>query len=200
MHKQNDTKRRIIEKTKSLLKMKPNITVRDIAEACYVNIAAVNYYFSSKENLLNIVMKETVDDLKTTVQAAMERLPEESGTEEALESMVNVIYNFAIDNMGIVSYMFLQPNTQWDSSNLIIEGFFEDNEFTEKVFAEISRGTGIEDNVILRARYMLLFSSFSIPIFIQMLQERSKSSRGLAPLKDPDFKRAYVSELVRFLK
>ncbi len=200
MQKHNDTRSRIIEKTKSLLKTTPNITVRDIAEACYVNIAAVNYYFSSKENLLNIVMKETIDDLKATVQTAMEKLPKTSGTEAALESMVNVIYSFAIDNMGIVSYMFLQPDTQRDSSNLLVEGFFEDNEFTNRVFAEISKGAGIEDDETLRARYMLLFSSFSIPILIQMLQESSQSSRGIAPLKDPDFKRAYVSELVRLLK
>lgn len=44
-----------------------DLTVRQIAKAADVNVGAVNYYFSSKENLLHIAIKEVLQSIKENI-------------------------------------------------------------------------------------------------------------------------------------
>ena len=60
-------KEAIISTTKELLIKKGNITIKDIAEAAYVNVAAINYHFGSKDNLIQIVTQRVVKDLRTKI-------------------------------------------------------------------------------------------------------------------------------------
>ncbi len=39
-----------------------NVTTRRITEMCGVNVAAINYHFGSKDNLINAVLKTTLDE------------------------------------------------------------------------------------------------------------------------------------------
>lgn len=50
----------ILQVTEKLLKEKGNVTIKEIADAAFVNIAAVNYHFRSKDALLQIVIEKSV--------------------------------------------------------------------------------------------------------------------------------------------
>ena len=200
MAKTKEIKSLIINKTKELLKEKATITIKDIAEACFINIAAVNYYFGSKDNLLGLVMKETISDLKEAVYNAINALPENSSIENSFENLVDIIYSFAVDNMGIVRYMFLQENNQTEATSILIEAFFTDNDFTRTIFKNLHETINTDNKDILEARYMLLFSSFSIPLFIQALQENNNdSSNKIATFKDSEFRKLYIKEMIRII-
>lgn len=56
----------IIQETKKRIRKNPKLTIKEIADACFVNIAAVNYHFGRKDNLMAIVVKEILDELKET--------------------------------------------------------------------------------------------------------------------------------------
>jgi len=49
------------------------VTVRRIAEEAGVNIASINYYFRSKANLMNAVLKLTIGNMLADVAAAINR-------------------------------------------------------------------------------------------------------------------------------
>ena len=200
MKKADENRKRIIETTKHLMNQQVHVTIKDIAEACYLNIAAVNYYFGSKDRLFSMVMEETVEEFKQILSITIEALPKDEPMEKVFETMLDFIYQFAIDHLGIVRRMFLEFDAQAESSNIIVDTFFLKSEFTEKILDHISASTNIQDRDILYARYMLLFSSFAIPLFIQLLQENKKTSQSVMALRDPDFRHTYIRELLRIIQ
>src|SRR3989339_696946 len=128
-----DIKRKIIDETKILIKKNTTITIKDIAEACYVNIAAVNYHFGSKEQLLYIVIEEVIDELKKTLSETMLKDIDDEPIEKLIEEFVSFTYIFAMENIGVLNYLFLTKELHPDSSNLLIQSFFSENEFTKLI-------------------------------------------------------------------
>ena len=122
--KTQDIKRKIIETTKVLMQTNTHITIKDIADACFMNIAAVNYHFGSKENLLLTVMDEVVETLKGEIVDFINNQKNDTPIESFLESIVTYIYNYAIENIGILNYLFLTKELQSESSNALVKTFF----------------------------------------------------------------------------
>lgn len=199
MQKENDIKQKIIATTKTLLKTHGHVTIKDIADKSYINIAAVNYHFGSKEHLLNIVLKDIIETLKSKVTEAIHQISKDTSPIDTLTEMLDIIYTYAVDHIGIINYLFLQHKTQNTTSSLLIQEFFKDSPFTQLILSKLSEVTHIEDEEILKAKYMVLFSSFSIPLFIQVLDEQSIHSNILS-LKDPSFKEKYLKELIRLFQ
>jgi len=193
-------KRKIIDQTKILMQTNTHITIKDIAEACFMNIAAVNYHFGSKENLLMTVMDEVVDDLKGDITKLINDHKKETPIESFIEIIITYIYNFAIDNIGILSYLFLTKEIQSESSSALVKTFFSENEFTEMVYANLRDTLKTSNMKELTARYMILFSSFSIPLFIQISEINQKSSKQIDTFKDPEFRNFYIKQLVKMVE
>lgn len=194
-----DIKRKLIENTKKLLKEKASITIKDIAEASYVNIAAVNYHFGSKENLMSIVLDEILESLKTYVTEKLINVKDNKTFEEKLEMMINYLYNFSIENIGLLNYLFLSNELQKESASLLINQFFSDNDFTRLVYQSLSESTKTLNQKELQSKYILLFSSFSIPLFIQISQMKLQGSMKIELFKDPEFRQTYIKSIMKIL-
>ncbi|HKL47651.1 MAG TPA: TetR/AcrR family transcriptional regulator [Candidatus Izemoplasmatales bacterium] len=197
MQKNKNIKVKIINTAKQLLKMKGSFTIKDIAEACYINIAAVNYHFGSKENLLNIVSQEIIDEIKTIISNNIRDLPKDISDEETVENIINLVYSFAIENMGIINYLFLNDDYQDENANILIREFFTDSPFTRQIYEKIAESTATSDSETIKVKYLLIFSSFAIPLFIQVLGQKSQSD--ILSLKAPGFRRKYIKELLNIL-
>ncbi|MFA7045063.1 MAG: TetR/AcrR family transcriptional regulator, partial [Candidatus Izemoplasmatales bacterium] len=102
-----DIRKNIIEATRKLIAKKTSITIRDIADACFVNVAAVNYYFGSKDRLLAIVLEEMIEEIKISIVETLNAFPKSHPVENILESMINLIYSYAIGNLGVIGYLFM---------------------------------------------------------------------------------------------
>jgi AcrR family transcriptional regulator len=198
MKKNTEVKELIIDKTKELIRKNPNLTIKDIAEECYVNIAAVNYYFGSKDNLIAIAVKDIIDELKERVCEILKEL-DEDGIEDNLEKMINVLLRFTLENIGVVKHMFIHTDNLSNSSNLLLEAFFTENPFTKRIFEEIKKSSKSDDELIVKARYMLLFSCFSIPLFLQVA-DINDNSRFFSSFFDPEFFQKYIKELLRIIR
>ncbi|HHY78235.1 MAG TPA: TetR/AcrR family transcriptional regulator, partial [Clostridiales bacterium] len=53
--KELDTKSRILQYAIDMVGSKGDVTIRELTETAGVNVASINYYFGSKENLLKEV-------------------------------------------------------------------------------------------------------------------------------------------------
>ena len=67
-----EIKKKIITETKALISLQRNVTIKDIADRCYMNIASVNYYFGSKELLIQQVLEEVIQSLKMEITHLLE--------------------------------------------------------------------------------------------------------------------------------
>lgn len=195
-----EIKELIVAKARELMKTKHNITIRDIAKASYVNIAAVNYYFGDKDSLISIVINDTIMKLKDELYEAIEKIEKEDSTEKVLTLMIDIIYRFALNNVGIISYLFFNTG-QNITSNLLLKEFLLDNEFTNYIINKLKESNPNLDHNTLYAKYTLLFSSFCIPLFIEIMQSLSQedSSNYILSFKNEHFKNTYIKELIKVI-
>lgn len=193
--KTDDIKDKIIETTRTLLIKQGTVTIKEIADLSYTNIASVNYHFGSKENLLGIITENAIDELKKHVIQILLNKKEEHSKRDVLESVIDYIYTYCIENMGIVSYLFLSKDFQATSSNILIDTFFSENEFTRFIYQEVGLSSDLLNEAQIKARYLVLFSSFALPLFISISKLQNNSKDTL--LNNPEFKKYFIEELLR---
>jgi len=193
-----DIKRRMVENTKRLLQENATITIKDIATASYVNIAAVNYHFGSKEKLIGIVLEEIIAQLKEYVTDQIIALVDVP-LGEKLEIVINYFYNFSIENIGILNYLFLSNELQKESSTSLMNQFFADNDFTRLIYQSLSENTVIKNEKEVRARYIMLFSSFCIPLFFQISQSKLDIPMKIEMFQDPEFRQYYIKSIMKLM-
>ncbi|NLF49098.1 MAG: TetR/AcrR family transcriptional regulator [Acholeplasmataceae bacterium] len=194
-----DIRKNIIEATRKLIAKKTSITIRDIADACFVNVAAVNYYFGSKDRLLAIVLEEMIEEIKISIVETLNAFPKSHPVENILESMINLIYSYAIGNLGVIGYLFMNVENRELASKLFVDAFFKEGDFKQMVFHMMKEASDIQDESSLYARYIMLFSCFCIPLVIQILSD-PESGSGLEVLTSEKFKQQYIEELMKMIR
>ena len=193
-------KQKIITETKALIKKNGQVTIKDIAEACFINIASVNYYFGSKEELLTIVINQIIEELKAELIAIIMKHDKHGDNEKVLEEVITYTYNFAIEDTGILNYLFLSKDIQSTSSQLLIETFFSENEFTQMIFSQLKPSINVEHQYAIYARYMILFSSFCMPLFISISQNNDTHHPfAKQTFSDPLFRKYFIGELMNII-
>lgn len=193
--KNNEIKQKIIDVAKNLLSENGTFTIKDIADTCYINIAAVNYYFGTKDILLDIVTKDAIDELKEGIVEIMMRHQANENKRIILEEVIGYAYNYAVTNIGIVSYLFLSKESQNGASNILLDTFFSENEFTKLIYQQVGMASNLKDVEKIKARYMILFSSFAMPLFISISQNKNKMNKEVM-LNDENFRKNYIEELL----
>lgn len=201
MKKSEEIRNLLIANTKELMKSNRDVTIREIAKASFVNIAAVNYYFGDKENLISIVINEAVSELKGKLYQAIVGIDRNEPIETAFASMIDVIYLFALENTGIISYLFFNTG-QKITSNLILNEFLLDNEFSDFIIDKLKESSTNQDHETLYAKYTLLFSSFAIPLFIEIMQSLNPEAKKeyTLSLNNERFRNIYINELIKIIK
>ena len=195
--KNTEIKDKIIRETKALLQKNRTVTIKDIADKCYMNIASVNYYFGSKEFLIQQVVTEVIEELKSNILNLLYINKGKSKT-IVLEEMIGYTYNYALEHIGILSYLFLSQDMQQASGNLLVDTFFSDNDFTRMIFKEITLSNQEIDQQTLYAQYMIMFSSFCMPLFISI--SNKDNSKQLETFKDDKFRAVFIKELLRVIE
>src|SRR5690554_6248516 len=140
-----DPKDRLIETTKRLIQEQSKITIKDITDKAFVNVAAVNYHFGSKDNLINLVVGDIIKEFKKEIFEAITAIPEDQSPETTLRLMLDLLYEFVLENIGVLNYILINFSTDSISSNLIIDEFLNDNEFTKLVLLILETQSGITD-------------------------------------------------------
>lgn len=192
--KPTDIQQHIIDVTRELLKKNPDVTIKKIADASYVNIASVNYYFGSKNQLFKIVCEGFVEELKNgLLKLMLER--EEGQTEVLLKNIISFLYDEIMENAGIMNYIL--QNLGNDQGDMLLKTFFSENEFTEKMFELFKKQTEIQDKERLFARYTILFASFIFPLFIKLSDSDITSKRYIV---DEMFGEMFIKELAFIIR
>ena len=105
------TKERILSAAEDLFAKSgfAGASLRQVTSAANVNLAAVNYHFGSKENLINELFKRRLDDLTSARMAALDKakaMPQPT-LENVLEAFVQPALSLASDRGGGSSFVRL---------------------------------------------------------------------------------------------
>jgi len=109
IHPHFSTKQRILSAAEELFARHgfAGASLRQVTSAANVNLAAVNYHFGSKDNLINEVFRRRLDELTERRLEALQQA-RDSGTaslETLLEAFVTPALNLATDRLGGSAFM-----------------------------------------------------------------------------------------------
>lgn len=201
MKKAVKTKQAIMEAAKTLLQQKGSVTVKEIAEMAHVNVAAINYHFTDKENLINLVINSLLEELKNMVEQYLGY--DNTQTETAkkyLNSFIHRFYDFAIENIGILNYMlFPQNKNALESATENFEAIFSmDSDLSDKVIKRLALMRKESDPVKLKVKYGLLLTGFLLPLLTQ-INKRPLFKSAPDLLTDNQLKDAYIDEMINLI-
>lgn len=194
-----EIKKKIILETKALISEKRSVTIKDIADKCYMNIASVNYYFGSKEQLIQQVIEEVITDLKAEIIRLL-NVNEHKSKSELLEAMITYTYNFSLENIGLISYLFLNQDSSERAGNLLIDTFFSNNSFTQMIYEKLNVEVKTIEPMVIYAKYMILFSSFAMPLFISIASNSQPQNSQIETFKNETFRQYFIKELLRLIE
>ena len=104
---------KIMDATKMLLAQKGEVTIKDIAEYCHINIAAVNYHFGSKNDLIKLVMTDMLNELKSNLKQRVQHYDQnKQDITEFLTEMLSLVYQFIFQHKGVLKYHSLTRSTR----------------------------------------------------------------------------------------
>lgn len=191
-----DVKSLLLEATKKLIKEHGYVTVKDITDFSKMNVAAVNYHFGSKDQLIKAVILDVITELKEQISARLINASADETHPVLLADMLTLLYSFVAENAGIFKYLFLSIDNQITSANELFYMFFNDEQFTNLVYSSLSQAIESENEYELRARYMIIFSGVILPMLFGLLQIDEKA---IEPYNNPVFQAAYIEQLLRVI-
>lgn len=148
MEKQNtDAKERIMNTViKLLLEQKDvsKLTIRQIAKEANVNSALINYYFQSKENLLNMAVETCMTDI---AKEMFDKNPNNTDPVIRLKTMIKDIAAFAFNN-----YFLSEIAVSAELKN----GSFTTTRMILPVLAEVFKGEKTESELKLIALQLIV--------------------------------------------
>ncbi len=137
-----------------------NVTIREIAERAAVNIAAINYHFSSKENLIEEVERVTMEQ----IQLIYNRLTDADRTpRERLMAWADELMRYLIDYPGVI-YMIGARILQSENKSAGLAEYLSTADI--RLNPVVQELTGISDQKLLSFKALQLLSGVAYPTLI----------------------------------
>lgn len=167
-----------------------NVSIRAIAKEAGVNVSAINYYFRTKEEMLNQV-KEFYINNTLSAYAVLDN--EEYKDEEKLIILANEIMEYAIRYPGVIVILKEAANERHDNevSQKIIDINQTMNEKMDSVLAKVFSG----DKASFEFNRLIFLSSILHPINNIEVMDFDK-----AIVEDKEFRLSYISHIIKTLK
>lgn len=182
----NDTRSKIIEAAAEIIgrERNLNLTIREIANRAEVNIASVNYYFGSKDNLLSEVEMLLMEKIRQIYTG----LDDDSlSTREKLINWAGNLIKHLIDYPGII---YLIGTRVLERENTCLNIYL--NLLETDLVPLVKELTGIKDESIAGFKVLHLISGIVYPILIFS----SDNETAGIDIGNADTRKRYVRSLI----
>lgn len=157
-----DTRSKIMRAAVDMIGREGNlgVTIREIADKAGVNVAAINYHFSSKENLLEEVERVTMERVTSIYNCLLD------GSESPRERLINwadELMRYLIDYPGII-YMIGTRILQSENKSAGLGEYLSDSDV--RLNPVVRELTGISDERLLSFKALQLISGVVYPTLI----------------------------------
>lgn len=183
-----DTKGRILSTAMDMIGREGhlNITTREIAEKANVNVAAINYHFGSKDNLIAKIEERFVADIKDIYAILHDESLE---PKERLWIWADRLMVHLLDHPGIL-FMWASSIIGSDMKNEGIAKLIEYSE--ESLTVIVEEAIGHIDDMQISFKVMQLISTIISPILLYESGSRSMSTN----IRDDAIRGQYIDAIV----
>lgn len=187
---QNSTKNKILDATLDIISNHgfQNVTIRKIALAANVNIAAINYHFGSKDNVINEALEHLMAKIKKVfVHLKDSKIPPKARLKTFMGSYSKTLekYPDQIRNL-IYQSIFGKNNSRNTYQNYLkTEGL----SLLKKNIQEVSHD---DTDRILTLKSVMILSSLSFPVLLGKIGEDITNINS----NEVDVKNSYIELLI----
>ncbi len=168
MKKSKKTEQRIFEVAKQLFLEKgvDRTSVREIASKAGINLALMNYYFRSKENLFDKIISELV---KSNSDNIIEILNSDLSLEEKIKHYCSEYIDMLIANPLLVSFLMsiIHRSPEKITEIQVMKNLYRTDSFAKQIQEEISKGN--IRKVSVEHFFVDMISLIAFPFAIQTL-------------------------------
>lgn len=163
-----------------------SITTRKIASEAYVNIAAINYYFGTKENLIYETFKYINDDVIMDTRMIIK------SKEKSMRSIINDLLTYIID--GCINYpnllkaIFYKPFTENDYNDQFITRI---NDILEELYNQTEISIADENKSEIKKILVEMISSI---LFLMLFPDYFKNFWDV-DFKNEESKKSYIKRI-----
>jgi AcrR family transcriptional regulator len=167
------------------------INVRAIAQAAEVNVAAINYYFGSKDQLVQLALERTLEEsLVKTLPELDEAIVEAGGdVRAALEPFLVTLFGNAMRHPGVAAVHFDNVLRHQDYGGAMARA----QEFFEGFHLRIRPAFGEVDDATARARTAEILMALNLSALAPRLFDRFLSK----PLTEEAGLRDFIGRMLR---
>lgn len=189
-----DTKSKIFQAAIDIVGLKGEVTIKEITEKAGVNIAAINYHFGNKNNLLREVENYYTDLLYKMQQEIL--INENLSPSEKLVQWAKGLVDFMFKYPALLALIVNIVSEDKNYNPAIIKNIYLNKDLQGAVKSIIQESTGIEEEKLLNYKYMQIFSGILGPVVNKAVSSIYGEGRGIMDIDNIDELDEYINILV----
>lgn len=194
MNNSLDTRSRILQVAIDTVGLKGEITIRQIAEKAGVNVAAINYHFGSKNNLLKEVENYYAEILYNMMKDIL--LKKEHNPKEKLVLWTNSLMEFMFKYPALIALIANLAAEDRGYNPILIQKVYLSEELENAITLLIKESTGIENERILKYKYLQIFSGILGPIISEVVSLTYGNNHHILNISEKHQREEYINMLI----
>jgi hypothetical protein len=189
-----DTKSKIFQAAIDIVGLKGEVTIKEITEKAGVNIAAINYHFGNKNNLLREVENYYTDLLYKIQQEIL--VNEKLSPSEKLVQWAKGLVDFMFKYPALLALIVNIVSEDKNYNPAIIKNIYLNRDLQGAVKSIIQKSTGIEEEKLLNYKYMQIFSGILGPVVNKAVSSIYGEGKDIMDIDNIDELDEYINILV----
>lgn len=189
-----DTKSKIFQASVDIVGLKGEVTIKEITEKAGVNIAAINYHFGNKNNLLREVENYYTNLLYNKQHEIL--VNDKLSPAEKLVQWAKGLVDFMFKYPALVALIVNIVTEDKNYNPAIIKNIYLNTDIQNTVKNIIHESTGIKEEKILNYKYMQIFSGILGPVVNKAVSSMYGQGQGIMDINNTDELDEYIRILV----
>lgn len=194
MNNSLDTRSKILQVAIDAVGLRGEITVRQISEKAGVNVAAINYHFGSKNNLLKEVENYYAEILYNMMKDVL--LREGTNPKEKLVLWTNSLMEFMFKYPALIALIANLATEDREYNPILIQKVYLNVELENVITLLIKESTGITEERILKYKYLQIFSGILGPIIGEVVSLTYGNKNHILNISEKGQREEYINMLI----
>jgi len=189
-----DTKSKILQYAIEMVGLKGDVTIRELTDSAGVNVASINYYFGSKDNLLKEVEKYYSNALYNAQYKIL--TSQELSPYDKLLEWAKTMSGFISQYPALISLIVKLATEDKKYTPVLIEKVYLNKELQAMLLEIIGTIIKSEDKKLVKFKYLQIFSGILGPVVNRLVVENFADGDSTLNLKTKEDLEEYMKFLI----